>query len=32
MRIFYANQDKISDPNKIQPGMNLTIPAAEQKS
>jgi LysM repeat protein len=32
MRIFYANKDKISDPNKIQPGMNLTIPAAEQKS
>jgi LysM repeat protein len=32
MRIFYANQDKISDPNKIQPGINLTIPAAEQKS
>jgi LysM repeat protein len=31
MRIFYANKDKISDPNKIQPGMNLTIPAAEQK-
>jgi LysM repeat protein len=32
MRIFYANKDKISDPNNIQPGMNLTIPAAEQKS
>ena len=32
MRIFYANQDKISDPNKIQAGMNLTIPAAEPKS
>jgi LysM repeat protein len=32
MRIFYANKEKISDPNKIQPGMNLTIPAAEQKS
>lgn len=31
MRIFYANKDKISDPNKIQPGMNLTIPAAEKK-
>ncbi len=31
MRIFYANKDTISDPNKIQPGMNLTIPAAEQK-
>jgi LysM repeat protein len=32
MRIFYANKDKISDPNKIQPGMNLTIPTAEHKS
>lgn len=27
MKIFYANKDKISDPNKIQPGMELTIPA-----
>jgi nucleoid-associated protein YgaU len=32
MRIFYANKDKISDPNKIQPGMELTIPSAEAKS
>ncbi len=32
MRMFYANKDKISDPDKIQPGMNLTIPAADQKS
>jgi nucleoid-associated protein YgaU len=32
MRIFYANKDKINDPNKIQPGMDLTIPAAENKS
>jgi nucleoid-associated protein YgaU len=31
MRIFYANKDKMSDPNKIQAGMELTIPAAEQK-
>jgi LysM repeat protein len=31
MRIFYANKDKISDPNKIQPGMELTIPSAEAK-
>jgi LysM repeat protein len=27
MRIFYANKDKVSEPNKIQPGMELTIPA-----
>ncbi len=32
MRIFYANKDKVSDPNKIQPGMELTIPPAEQRS
>jgi LysM repeat protein len=32
MRIFYANKDKINDPNKIQPEMDLTIPAAENKS
>jgi nucleoid-associated protein YgaU len=25
MRIFYADKDKISDPDKIQPGMRLTI-------
>jgi hypothetical protein len=31
MRIFYANKDKMSDPNKIQAGMELIIPAAEQK-
>jgi hypothetical protein len=31
MRIFYANKDKVSDPNKVQPGMELTIPAAEGK-
>ena len=26
MRIFYANQDKLNDPNKIQVGQQLTIP------
>jgi nucleoid-associated protein YgaU len=31
MRIFYANNDKLKDPNKIQPGMELNIPPAEQK-
>lgn len=31
MRTFYANKDKMSDPNKVQAGMKLTIPAAEQK-
>jgi nucleoid-associated protein YgaU len=32
MRIFYANKDKVSDPNKIQPGMELTIPPAQRNS
>ena len=27
MKIFEANRDKISDPNKIQPGEELSIPA-----
>jgi len=27
MRIFEANRDKLSDPNKIQPGQKLTIPS-----
>ena len=27
MRIFYANQDKLRDPDKIQIGQELTIPA-----
>ena len=27
MRIFYANRDKITDPNKIQVGQELTVPA-----
>jgi nucleoid-associated protein YgaU len=26
MRIFEANKDKLSDPDKIKPGMNLLIP------
>lgn len=26
MRIFYANRDKLHDPNKIQVGQELTIP------
>ena len=26
MKIFEANRDKLSDPNKIQPGQKLTIP------
>jgi nucleoid-associated protein YgaU len=30
MRIFYANNDKLKDPNKIQVGMELNIPRAEQ--
>jgi len=28
MKIFEANRDKLSDPNKIQPGQVLTIPPA----
>ena len=28
MRIFYANQDKLRDPDKIQVGQELTIPKA----
>ena len=28
MRIFYANRDKLSDPDKIQVGQQLTIPDA----
>ena len=27
MRIFYANRDKLSDPDKIQPGQQLVIPS-----
>jgi len=29
MRIFYANTDKLKDPNKIQVGQELTIPPAQ---
>jgi len=28
MRIFEANRDKLKDPNKIQVGQELKIPAA----
>jgi nucleoid-associated protein YgaU len=28
-RIFQANRDGISDPNRIFPGMSLNLPAAE---
>lgn len=28
MKIFDANRDKLTDPNKIQPGQELKIPAA----
>lgn len=28
MRIFYANSDKLKDPDKIQVGQELTIPSA----
>lgn len=26
MRIFYANREKLSDPDRIQPGQELVIP------
>ena len=29
MRIFYANRDKLKDPDKIQVGQQLTIPDAQ---
>jgi LysM repeat protein len=29
MRIFYANRDKLNDPDKIQVGQQLTIPKGE---
>lgn len=29
MRIFYANRDKLHDPDKIQAGQQLSIPRAE---
>lgn len=31
MRIFYANRDKLRDPNKIQVGQQLTIPPETNK-
>ena len=31
MRIFYANRDKLSDPDKIQVGQQLTIPPDDDK-
>lgn len=30
MRIFYANRDKLNDPDKIQVGQQLVIPAADK--
>ena len=30
MRIFYANRDKLSDPDKIQVGQKLVIPADDE--
>ena len=32
MRIFEANRDKLSDPNKIQPGQQLVIPSSPNPS
>ena len=31
MRIFYANRDKLSDPDKIQAGQRLVIPPDDKK-
>jgi LysM repeat protein len=31
MRIFYANRDKLNDPDKIQVGQQLTIPPDDDK-
>ena len=31
MRIFYANRDKLNDPDKIQVGQQLTIPPDDGK-
>jgi len=31
MRIFYANRDKLNDPDKIQVGQKLVIPPADNK-
>lgn len=32
MRIFYANRDKLSDPDKIQAGQQLVIPADDNSN
>ncbi len=32
MRIFEANKDQLSDPDKIKPGQVLKIPAADASS
>ncbi len=32
MNIFEANRDKLTDPNKIQPGMELRIPMSDKVS
>jgi nucleoid-associated protein YgaU len=32
MEIFYANRDKLDDPNKLQVGWELTIPQIKQES
>src|SRR5579872_5344211 len=31
MNIFEANRDKLSDPNKIEPGMELRIPLSDKQ-
>jgi nucleoid-associated protein YgaU len=31
MRIFYANRDKLNDPDKIQVGQKLVIPPDDDK-
>jgi nucleoid-associated protein YgaU len=32
MNIFEANRDKLNDPNKIQPGMELRIPLSDRQA
>jgi nucleoid-associated protein YgaU len=32
MNIFEANRDQLSDPNKIQPGMQLRIPLSDNQA
>jgi len=31
MNIFEANRDKLTDPNRIQPGMELSIPLSDKQ-